>query len=826
MANQPKEHLPHLLVRNSAATEAYTSPRSGRAKQLKLPPRANRHAHAEALLGQLEAVSEQQQPLVEAQRAVGLDAGNGLYLQFESEPNFELAFESLEYRPSGIELLSVKAVGDRTVATVFVPEGKLQHFFRRIEQYNDPARDSPSGKPRHQALVSGIARIRLAALEALWTDPPELLPDDADMPVWWEAWLRVSNRMDYEAFVRHHAPRLNLHVADEAIRFLDRTVLLIRGSKAEMSRSVPLLTAVAELRRAKETADFFTGMAVTDQYEWVAETAGRIQPPGEDAPAVCVLDTGLSHTHPLLEAAVTADDVHAYHPDWGAHDHDGHGTEMAGLSLLGDLIEALSSNGPIPLSHKLESVKILPPVGDNERHLYGAITSESVARAEVARPNRTRVICMAVTADGHQDRGRPSSWSAEVDALSSGTRDDTRRLVLLSAGNTDPANRHLFPNSNLTDLVQDPGQAWNALTVGAYTEKVAVDATEFPGWTCVAPSGDLSPASCTSASWRKGWPIKPEIVMEGGNCAIHPTDGIAYDLDPLRLLSTGHDFLAHPIVPSGDTSAACGLAARLAAQLVASYPNYWPETVRGLLVHSANWTPAMRERFAPLRSRQQKLNLLRYCGYGVPDPEALFWSTRDSLTLVAQDQLQPFDRRLGSEPTTRDVNLHALPWPAEVLEALGETEVTMRVTLSYFVEPNPGERGWARRYRYASHGLRFEVKTATETTEQFRRRINEAARDEEHGATSAGDASSWYLGPDLRSLGSIHSDWWTGTAVELAARGHIAVYPVVGWWKERAHLERWGRQAPYALVVTISTPPEAADIYAPVATVVAPEVLV
>ena len=119
----------------------------------------------------------------------------------------------------------------------------------------------------------------------------------------------------------------------------------------------------------------------------------------------------------------------------------------------------------------------------------------------------------------------------------------------------------------------------------------------------------------------------------------------------------------------------------------------------------------------------------------------------------------------------------------------------MRVTLSYFVEPNPARRGWKTRYRYASHGLRFEVKTATETDRQFRARINALARGEEQDHRSQSGAEEWFLGPDLRSRGSVHSDIWTGTAADLADRGCIAVYPVIGWWRERHQLGRWNRKA-------------------------------
>ncbi|MDX9981992.1 MAG: hypothetical protein RBU25_18365, partial [Lentisphaeria bacterium] len=68
-----------------------------------------------------------------------------------------------------------------------------------------------------------------------------------------------------------------------------------------------------------------------------------------------------------------------------------------------------------------------------------------------------------------------------------------------------------------------------------------------------------------------------------------------------------------------------------------------------------------------------------------------------------------------------------------------------------------------------------------------------------------------------RDRGAIHSDIWKGNGAELAACNHIGVYPVIGWWRERAHLGRWNRKARYALVVSIHTPEQTVDIYTPVA---------
>jgi hypothetical protein len=89
---------------------------------------------------------------------------------------------------------------------------------------------------------------------------------------------------------------------------------------------------------------------------------------------------------------------------------------MAGLAAYGDLTPLLASPDPAPLTHRIESIKVLNLADPHEKELYGAVTRESAYRVEV-RPERTRVYCLSVTATDNRDRGRPSSWSAAVDAL-------------------------------------------------------------------------------------------------------------------------------------------------------------------------------------------------------------------------------------------------------------------------------------------------------------------------------------------------------------------------------------------------------------------------
>jgi len=182
----------------------------------------------------------------------------------------------------------------------------------------------------------------------------------------------------------------------------------------------------------------------------------------------------------------------------------------------------------------------------------------------------------------------------------------------------------------------------------------------------------------------------------------------------------------------------------------------------------------------------------------------------DTLTLIAQQEIRPFTDR----GTYKDMHVYELPWPKDVLVKLAEVSVRLRVTLSYFIEPNPGSRGWSKRYSYQSHGLRFRVKRAEETLDEFKKGLSKAVLDEEEVKPDHVPLSGWFLGDQASKRGSLHSNIWEGSAADLAERNVIAVYGITGWWKEQV---RKGRIAPYSLVVSVETDETTEDIWTPVA---------
>ena len=563
------------------------------------------------------------------------------------------------------------------IATVFIPDAAADHFLKKVEAYRAEIR---TGKPKNEALISRIQTIAVAAVRSVYTDDQTLFPAAGER-IWWEIWIRQGHVEAFDAVVH----RLDIPASPQRLVFPDREVRLVLGDEITIARLFLNSDAIAELRRAKDTPAPFVDWSNVEQAAWTADLATRLVIPQNRDVSVCDCHGRHSSTS-LAFSVLDVSDVHAYDPNWNGGDNRGHGTNMAGATVYGDLTPLVTSNRSVPLTHVLESVKILPDEGENDPKLYGAITGESIARAEIQAPERRRAVCMAVTSNIGVNRGRPSSWSSAIDQLCFG--DETaRRLILVSAGNIrEGLSKDDYPNRNAVESIENPAQAWNAITVGAYTEKATLTDPSYTGWEPIAPVGDLSPASRTSVTWERQWPLKPDIVVEGGNWAAL---GDQCDCpDDLGILTTYRDPTTRHFDIFRDTSAATAIAGNFAGKLLAAVPERWPETIRALMIHSSEWTPVMRAQLDAATSEQQKRVVLRKYGYGVPNYDRAVLSAANDLTLIVEDELQPFFKD-GTAIKTRHMNLHRLPWPRTELEQLGEMAVELRVTLSYYVEPIP-----------------------------------------------------------------------------------------------------------------------------------------
>ncbi len=763
----------------------------------------------------------QRQAPAEIEAAVG-----GIYVTVDSHADIELKIESMapqrkkdpRERPEVVRATRRPkdlGAGSTQRAVLFVPDGHIDTFFEQLEKYTGEVERGADTYDRVAALAHGV-------IEHLWSDDPALFPQSPDEVRWWEVWLRRVDDGGLKRF-QQFAAQKGFDLGPRVLVFAERIVVLAHTSAAVLGEMLQQSGDIAELQAPRDGCVFLAELPAFEQAEWAKALAAQVVAPGTDAPAVCLLDTGTTRAHPLLQPALRPEDLHTVNARWGTDDKHGHGTLMSGLAIYGDLGPVMQQTGAVEPWHRLESVKLLPRNGANAPVLYAALTADAVARPEIEAPHRRRVYAMAVTSGDGRDHGEPTSWSAAVDALAAGFGVDadpaglvyldeeaqrTPRLFVVSAGNVDPAalqTNHL----DVSDLapVQDPAHAWNVLTVGAYTERISITDPDFSTYQPVTAKGDLSPWSSTGVQFPPQWPNKPDVVMEGGNVAVDP-GGVIDTPGDLQVLTTERGL--SPLGLAAGTSAATAQVAAMAADLAALYPDASPELLRALLVHSARWTPPMTQALGEARLLADRCNLLRRYGHGVPDLERAARSGRDALVLTVEDTIRPFE-----SGKMREMHFHALPWPAEALLALGETEVTVRVTLSHFIMPNPGRRSWQKRHRYQSHGLRFDLRLPTETQAAFEQRLNHAARDEAYEQSASG-AGRWFFGEAVRHRGSLHSDILRATAADVAACGAIGVFPVSGWWYEQPKRDRSADGVRYALVVSIETDAIDVDLYTPV----------
>lgn len=825
MPTTPREHI---YLRSHGEAINYTPPRSFGKSQYTAP--ADRRSHGQRLRDELWQAWVQGTKRWNAMEKKPPFAPGGLQVELDGTPELKHVLGSFDSERGLVEVLRAgPRDGIYKVLVNFSDKG-VERFLTKFEDYIQSL--GGKGKPANAALVDQIKSIKLATLKAFWADEESEYPE-AGETVWWEIWLRASepHLMEHLTIVANMS---GFTFGNGFLRFQDRYVLLVHATREQLTWSIEVLCALSELRAARNDPEAFLAMSPADQAEWAAECVARTNPAPGTAPVVCLLDTGIQHVHPMLEHSIDETDLFSYDNRWGAHDDHGHGTAMAGLALYGDLQTAIRGDGVIDLTHRLESVKVIPP-GKNprtEKELFGEVLAKAVGMVEERMPDRRRIFNHSISCPIRKTLGGPTSYSAAMDCLAFGTdvfgngNESPKRLFIISTGNRIPPLGAIDPIvGSHGDHLHDPAQAWNALTVGGTTNLFGFDSDGFKDCSLMIPPGSFSPTSTTSIMWNWDWALKPDVVMEAGNALIAP-DGKMVDaqVSSLSLLTTG---IRQPLAYTSMSSAAAAQASELCAAIWAKYPDLWPESIRGLIIHSAAWTPQMLDLHPPEKNRDEGQALLRCFGFGIPNRDRALHSFGNGLTILIEDQLMPFE-----EDSYKHMNLHRLPWPERELRSIYDKQVRLKITLSYFIEPNPADRGWGYRHRYGSFGLRFDMQTRDEDEVTFRERMNQDQREvDEAGVEEAlsgepqervkvhykGDSDEWLFGPKTRTRGSVHSDIWKGKAADLLSKQTIGVAPTVGWWLERHQLNRCTSPVRYSLLISLEALSEEVNLYEPIA---------
>ncbi|HAF32612.1 MAG TPA: hypothetical protein DCG88_00875, partial [Sphingobacterium sp.] len=351
----------HIFITGNVNSEKFKTPQRGRGES-NIPAR-NRVAHSQKLLNQFDAIWQAKAQLQQQRGAEQIATREGTYISFTSAADHDLITKSLEDLRKGIRLLNIKEipVGENQTqvrATVYVPNGKEGHFISKIQKYQQE--ETAKGEPKNAPLVNSIEDVSIALLEGLWTDNPQLIPEENTK--WCEAWLNVNTKenQEQEQIAQFLTTLENIGIAykHNSIIFPERAVLLVNANRTQLIELMLQSDLLAEFRAGQEPAGFWVNESNVEQQNWVNDLLGRIELVDSNV-KVCLLDSGVNNGHQLLQPLI--DDANTLTVDnvWGTDDHEsgaGHGTLMAGVAAYGKMEKAFVSQNQVPLTHRLCSV--------------------------------------------------------------------------------------------------------------------------------------------------------------------------------------------------------------------------------------------------------------------------------------------------------------------------------------------------------------------------------------------------------------------------------------------------------------------------------------
>jgi hypothetical protein len=392
------------------------------------------------------------------------------------------------------------------------------------------------------------------------------------------------------------------------------------------------------------------------------------QAPADDAPAVCIIDSGIQEGHLYLSNAVDTGRSKSFVP--GVTEitdnvaNGGHGTRIAGAVLYGDSIPA---SGTVKAECWIQNARVLKDDCKLPIELLPPALVREVVQHFHTGDDPTRIFNHSINADAPCRTKHMSAWASEIDRLCH----EHDILFIQSIGNLRTSCA--APKAGVAELLAagksypgylveracrlaNPAQSLQALTVGS----VAYGAFDHSSWKSVA-SRIGEPSAFSRAGLGIWDSIKPEVVEYGGDYLSTPgaTPSVAVpthakECYPPLLRSTLHGGPAHDRDDVG-TSYAAPKVARIAASLQKTLPDESCLLYRGLIVQSARWP----EWAATLRPEEQTA-LISRIGYGVPDLERATQNTDHRTTLITQGEQEikaGWMSHLPSTDTCRDPHL-------------------------------------------------------------------------------------------------------------------------------------------------------------------------
>nr|WP_294862199.1 S8 family peptidase [uncultured Fluviicola sp.] len=610
--------------------------------------------------------------------------------------------------------------------------------------------------------------------------------------------LAFERQGELERFIQGHAGEIISSYVDTGDSFSCRIKISGEGLK-DLLLNYPYLFEVEEYDELKQ----FSGSSLNDG----TTESVTIIPPTEDAPKICIIDSGIQEDHRLISPAINPNHSKSYVPNEENVTSDqvvegGHGTRVAGAALY----ETIPFSNDYSLKSWVQNARILN--GDNkldEKLFPPTIVQEIVD--DFHSVLGTRIFNMSINRTSGFLKVRMSTWAESIDQEI--WNNDI--MFIISSGNLyieslDPHRPGIieFRTSGLNypdylfnkkSRIADPAQSLLSLTVGSICLNEFEDADVKSFGKKDFPSAF---SRCGLGIWDS---IKPEVVEYGGDfvsekLGSYPNISLRNETSCTLIRSSLSNGPAYASDGVGTSYTAPKVSAIL-ARLQSLFPDESSLLYKALLIQSARWPDL-------IFSKPATLNYLKLYGYGIPNLTRATQNSDWRVTLVNSNSISP-----------KQADIYEVKIP-ENIRRLGDTfDILIEVTLTFKANPRRTRVGFDS---YLSGWVDWQCSNFGESIDAFKNRItinesqpNTTDTDEENDESKIpwiinSRSNSGIKGVKLNKSTS-QKDWAIIKSHNLGESFCIGVVGHKGWEEDLRH------ELPYSIVISFEAINQDIEIY-------------
>ncbi len=498
--------------------------------------------------------------------------------------------------------------------------------------------------------------------------------------------------------------------------------------------------------------------------------------PEENAPVVCIIDSGIQESHRLLEPAIESEKSKSYvEGDDSTADYvkiSGHGTKVAGAVLYPN---SIPKEGEVQLHSFLNNARILDSENSISQNRFEPVLIEQI----VDDFPDVKIFNLSVNVDSSFHGTHMPSLAASIDKVIH----QQNILFVVSVGNLYRTSNRI-DSLGITDYYQmgqqypeylsenisriaNPGMSFFAISVGS----IANIDYETDDYKSIAGKHNISPFSRTGLGlWGS---IKPDVVEFGGDYIINKESAeikTVEEICPELVYSTLHG-ASSTGKDSVGTSFSAPKVSSLLAKLISEHPDEESQMYRALVIQSARLPDHCFE--------NPSTTDFQYFGYGIPNENRALFNSKNRITFIQSG---------GVEPKKADI--YNIVIPPEIRGEGREFRILVEITLAFTSKTRLTRKG---SHSYLANWLDWRSSKYNESFTSFRNRTIEEIDEEELSEIEDNASIQWIIRENPRysnneinrNNSTVQKSWAIIDPHQFAEEFSLAVVGHCGWDKSQ-----------------------------------------